>query len=100
MVMGGKGTRQLGSQGRWETSAGSPRMRFLTLEELGCWLSQQRNHRVTALSQEESSDEIRCHQLKQATSCWLVGRGHDEKLDFIHSKSGSNLMLRQKGSII
>lgn len=75
-------------------------MRFLTREELGCWLSQQRKHHLTALSQEEISDEIRCYQLKQTTSCWLVGHGHDEKLAFIHSKSGSNLMLRQKSSII
>lgn len=100
MVMGGKGTHRPGRPGRSQTSARSPRTRFLTLEELGCWLPQHRNHQVTALSQEEILDETRCRQLKQTTSCWLVGHGRDETLGLIHSKSGSNLMLRQKGSII
>lgn len=66
---GGEGTHGLRSPGREDAPARSPRTRLLTTEEPGCWLSPQTGHHVLALSQAEVWDEIRCHQLTEATSC-------------------------------
>lgn len=66
---GRKGNSQAEESGQVGDLSREPEDEVSNPRGAGVLALQQRNHRVTALSQEESSDEIRCHQLKQATSC-------------------------------